>query len=131
MPQLQNAELGETMSDRIAELIERHRGPFLEPVDGIAVQCPIHGNLGRSSPGGELYCPTCHSWFPAMPDVPLTGRRLEQKQAMLQARLAKRQAVRKRRERAEGSSILDIGALQERVKARQAARERADKPDDG
>jgi uncharacterized Zn finger protein (UPF0148 family) len=75
------------MRDRANKLAAQYSGPFLEPVDGIAVSCPLHGLLGLSSPTGELYCPTCMEWFPAMRPVPLEGSRLEKKQAALQARL--------------------------------------------
>jgi len=105
--------------NRIEATIARYSGRFLEPRDGIVVTCPLHGNLGRSSPGGELFCPTCMEWFSAMPsDQPLAGKRLEKKQAALQAKIARRGRTRKRRSRPEDPSTIDAEALRKRIAAR-------------
>lgn len=103
-------------ADWIDRAIAKYSGRFLNPVDGVEVNCPLHGSLGRSSPGGELFCPTCHAWFPAIPDKPLSGDRLAKKQAALQARLARRNYRANQGQQREARKQIRLNQIAKRAK---------------
>jgi hypothetical protein len=92
-PSLQHETLLIFMSERqnwIDRAIENYRGKFLEPKHGgLPAHCPLDGPIGVVSLGGELYCPTCHEWFPSAPTLH-SGSALEKKQVALQARLGRK-----------------------------------------
>src|SRR5262249_38363415 len=117
--------------DRIAEAIAKYAGAFLEPIDGVPVRCPIHGNIGRSSPFGELYCAMCRQWLPAVPDLSSIGSRLKRRPVALRAQIARQRKPRRRRSRKDRPGLIDAEAIRRRIEGRQKARQEAPDADDG
>jgi uncharacterized Zn finger protein (UPF0148 family) len=81
-------------SSNLSALRDRYSGPFFQPVDGTRVHCPLHGTLGKTTFGGELFCPVCALWYKST-DAPLAGTRLEQKQQALRARQSRQSRTSK------------------------------------